>query len=90
MIFVGAFIGLIFAVILGYALRAQGRPVITGQESLQGKTGITTTDLTPVGQVQAAGELWTAEAVEGSGKIRKGEQVKIVEVQGLRLKVKKL
>ena len=89
-IFVGVFIGLIFAIILGYALRAQGRPVITGQESLQGKTGIATTDLTPAGQVQAAGELWTAEAVEGSGKIRKGEQVKIVEVQGLRLKVKKL
>jgi membrane-bound serine protease (ClpP class) len=89
-IFVGVFIGLIFAIILGYALRAQGRPVITGQESLQGKTGIATTDIAPDGQVQAAGELWTAEAVEGSGKIRKGEQVIIVEVQGLRVKVKKL
>ena len=30
-IFVGVFIGLIFAVILGFALRAQSRPVITGQ-----------------------------------------------------------
>jgi membrane-bound serine protease (ClpP class) len=89
-IFVGIFIGLIFAIILGYALRAQRRPVITGQESLQGKIGLAVTDLAPAGQVQAAGELWTAEAVEGTGEIRKGEQVKIVRVEGLRLKVKKL
>ena len=89
-IFVGVFIGLIFAVILGYALRAQGRPVITGQESLRGKTGRATTDLAPAGQVQAAGELWTAEVAEGSGKIRRGDRVEIVEVKGLILMVKKI
>ena len=89
-IFVGIFIGLIFAFILGYALRAQRRPVITGQESLGGQTGIATTDLDPPGQVQAAGELWTAEAVDGSGPIRKGERVEVVGVEGLRLKVKRL
>ena len=89
-IFVGIFIGLIFAFILGYALRAQRRPVITGQESLGGQTGIATTDLDPTGQVQAAGELWTAEAVDGSGPIHKGERVEVVSVEGLRLKVKRL
>jgi membrane-bound serine protease (ClpP class) len=89
-IFVGVFIGLIFAVILGYALRAQGRPVITGQESLRGKTGIATTDLAPAGQVRAAGELWTAELAAGSGKIRRGDRVEIVEVKGLILQVKKI
>jgi membrane-bound serine protease (ClpP class) len=89
-IFVGVFIGLIFAVILGYALRAQRRPVITGQESLRGKTGIATTDLAPTGQVRAAGELWTAELAEGSGKIRRGDRVEIVEVKGLILQVKKI
>ena len=89
-IFVGIFIGLIFAFILGYALRAQRRPVITGQESLGGKTGIAMTVLDPTGQVQAAGELWTAEAVDGSGPIHKGERVEVVSVEGLRLKVKRL
>jgi membrane-bound serine protease (ClpP class) len=89
-IFVGLFIGLIFAVILGYALQAQRRPVITGQESLRGKTGTATTGFAPAGQVQAAGELWTAEAAEGSRKIRKGDSVEIVEVKGLVLKVKKI
>jgi membrane-bound serine protease (ClpP class) len=88
-LFVGTFIGLIFAVILGYALRSQRRPVITGLESLVGKVGIATTDLAPTGQAQAAGELWTAEVAEGSGKIRKGEQVEIVEAKGLILIVKK-
>ena len=89
-IFVGVFIGLIFAVILGYALRALGRPVITGQESLHGKTGIATTDLVPTGQVRAAGELWTAELAAGSGKLRRGDRVEIVEVKGLILQVKKI
>jgi membrane-bound serine protease (ClpP class) len=89
-IFVGIFIGLIFAFILGYALRAQLRPVITGLESLRGKIGIAVTDLNPGGQVQAAGELWTAEADQSSGKILKGEQVEIIKAEGLHLQVKKL
>jgi membrane-bound serine protease (ClpP class) len=48
------------------------------------------TDLDPAGQVQAAGELWSAEAAQGSARIRKGERVEVVKVEGLRLKVKKL
>jgi membrane-bound serine protease (ClpP class) len=88
-LFVGVFIGLIFAVILGYALRAQRRPVITGQESLPGQIGIATMDIDPTGQVQAGSELWSAEMVEGSGKIHKGDKVEVVKAEGLRLKVRK-
>jgi membrane-bound serine protease (ClpP class) len=89
-IFVGGFIGAIFAVILGYALRAQRRPVITGQESLIGRIGIARSDLNPAGQVQAGSELWTAELAEGSGQIRKGDRVEVLAVDGLRLKVRKM
>lgn len=89
-IFVGVFIGLIFAVILGYALRAQSRPVITGQEGLRGRIGIATMDINPTGQVQTGSELWSAELVEGSGKVRKGDWVEVVMVNGLRLKVRKV
>jgi membrane-bound serine protease (ClpP class) len=89
-IFVGGFIGAIFAFILGYALRAQRRPVITGQESLIGRIGIARSDLNPVGQVQAGSELWTAELAEGSGQIRKGDRVEVLAVDGLRLKVRKM
>ena len=88
-IFVGVFIGLIFAVILGYALRAQRRAVITGRESLGGQSGIAVSDFNPAGQVQAAGELWSADAVDGSGKIRRGDRVEVVRVEGLRLKIRK-
>jgi len=88
-IFVGVFIGLLFTVILGYALRAQRRPIITGMESMRGQIGIAISELDPSGQVQVASELWSAEAAEGSRKIHKGDTVEVVKAEGLRLKVKK-
>jgi membrane-bound ClpP family serine protease len=42
------------------------------------------------GQVQMGSELWSAEAVHDSEKIGKGDKVEVVEVKGLRLKVKKI
>lgn len=89
-ILVGIVIGATFAVIVGFALKAQKSRIRTGQESLVGVTGRAVSDLTPAGQVQAAGELWSAEAVAGSAKIRKGDRVEVVQVEGLRLKVKKV
>jgi membrane-bound serine protease (ClpP class) len=88
-IFVGVFIGSIFAVILGYALRAQRRPVITGMESLIRQTGLAASDIDPSGQVQVASELWSADALEDSGKILRGDSIEVVKVEGLRLKVRK-
>ncbi|MFH1524244.1 MAG: nodulation protein NfeD, partial [Chloroflexota bacterium] len=79
-IFVGIFIGAIFAVIVGFALRAQRRPILTGQESLPTQTGVAVTDINPTGQIQTISELWTAELAEGSGKIRKGDKVEVVSV----------
>jgi len=35
-------------------------------------------------------ELWTAEPVPESEKIGKGDKVEVVEVEGLRLKVRKI
>ena len=88
-LFVGCFIGAIFAVILGFALRVQRRPIITGRESLGSQTGFAVSEFDPSGQVQVAGELWSAEAVDGSEKIHRGEKVEVVKVEGLRLKVRK-
>ena len=88
-VFVGVFIGLIFAVILGYALGAQRRPVITGRERLSGATGFAVSEIDPTGQAQVAGELWSADAVDGAGTIHKGDKVEVVKVEGLRLKVRK-
>ncbi len=88
-ILVALIIGISFAIIVGFALRAQKRPVITGQEGMRGQTGFARTNIDPTGQVQAGSELWTAELAEGAGKIRKGEKVEVVKVEGLTLKVKK-
>ena len=89
-ILVALIIGISFAIIVGFALRAQKKPVITGQEGMRGQTGFARTDINPTGQVQSGAELWTAELAEGQGKIRKGEKVEVVKVEGLKLKVKKL
>ncbi|MBE3038238.1 MAG: nodulation protein NfeD [Chloroflexi bacterium] len=89
-ILVALIIGISFAIIVGFALRAQKKPVITGQEGMRGQPGFARTDINPTGQVQSGAELWTAELAEGQGKIRKGEKVEVVKVEGLKLKVKKL
>jgi membrane-bound serine protease (ClpP class) len=87
---VAALTGILFFVIVGFALRAQRRPIQMGQESLHGQTGIARTAINPHGQVQSGGELWTAELAEGAKPIRAGERVEIVEAVGVRLKVRKL
>jgi membrane-bound serine protease (ClpP class) len=89
-ILVALVIGISFAIIVGFALRAQKRPVITGQEGLRGQTGIARTDINPTGQVQSGAELWTAELADGQGRIRKGQKVEIVKVEGVRVKVRKI
>ena len=88
-IIVGILIGLSFAVIVGFALRAQKRPILTGQESMARQTGVAVSDIAPEGQVQSAGELWSAQLEAGAGEVRKGEKVEVVKVVGLKLIVKK-
>lgn len=88
-IFVALITGASFAVIVGFALRAQKSRIRTGAESLPGVMGTAVTEFNPTGQVQAAGELWSAEAVSGSKKIHKGDRVEVISVEGLRLVVKK-
>jgi len=81
--------GVFFAIIVGFAVRAQRIPVHTGKQTLKGQRGVATTDLAPGGQVQAGSELWSAELAPGSEPVKAGEAVEVVDVEGLRLKVKK-
>jgi membrane-bound serine protease (ClpP class) len=85
----GLFTGAIFAVILSFALRAQRAPVRTGTGMLVGRTGSAKSLIDPHGQVQLDSELWSAELAEGEKRIKKGEPVEVVQVDGLRLKVRK-
>jgi membrane-bound serine protease (ClpP class) len=89
-ILVGLLTGAMFGVLVGFGIRAMKTPIRAGREALIGKIGVATTAFQPTGQVQVGSELWSAEADEGSGKIRKGDRVEVVEVKGLRLKVRKI
>ena len=86
---VGLGIGALFAVILTIALRSRHIPLRMGAASLLARTGIAREWSGVSGQVQLGSELWSAESAEGTGKIRKGDAVEVVQIEGLRLKVKK-
>ena len=88
-ILLAVFLGGTFAIIVGFGVRALRTPVRAGVESLAGKTGSVRAWGEAGGQVQLESELWSAEAVNESEKIRKGDHVEVVEVKGLRLKVRK-
>lgn len=86
----GLAIGAFFFAILVYALRALRAPVASGAESFVGRTGTVKASMKGSGgQVQLGSELWSADLVDDSEKIRKGDIVEVVEVKGLRLKVRK-
>ena len=85
----GVFLGLVFFGILMLALRTTHVPVRMGAEAYVGKTGTARIWDEANGQVQVESELWSAEAAHESDKISKGDRVEVVEVQGLRLKVRK-
>jgi len=80
--------GLLFLGIMIFAIRAQRKPIRTGQESLVGKIGVTRSPLNPNGTVQLGGELWSAMLVEGHEHIPHGSRVEVVAVEGIRLLVR--
>ena len=85
----GIVLGLSFFAIVSIALRAQRAPVKTGREALPGRIGTVRRDLTPRGQVQVAGELWTARLADGEEPLLPGAEIVVVEVDGLEVVVKK-
>ena len=61
--------------------------VEVGPETLMGKEAIVIEALNPKGVVKVGNELWIAECLNGAAK--KKEKVKIIEVKGARLLVKR-
>jgi len=76
---------LVFTVAIGAGIRAQKVRVTAGIESMIGATGVATSDLNPWGTVLVRAEDWSAIA-EG-GPIRKGEMVRVVGTEGIKLRV---
>jgi membrane-bound serine protease (ClpP class) len=70
-------------VVLVFALRSLRRPVITGTQMLIGQTG----EMRTGDSAQVGSELWTVEPESGSLTV--GDKVEVLEVKGLRLRVRK-
>jgi membrane-bound serine protease (ClpP class) len=80
-----AFATFFFLVVVRSALKLRRRRAITRDQVMAGREGTVVRDLDPVGVVQVAAEEWTAEAIRGTP--RRGERVRVVSMEGLRLKV---
>ena len=79
--------GVVFVWAVGAGIRAQKLRVTGGMADVMQATGVATSDLSPDGTVQVKSELWSATAV--GQPIRKGEAVRVVGAEGVRLKVDK-
>jgi membrane-bound serine protease (ClpP class) len=84
---VGATAGL-FLFVVTAGVRALSRRPLLGASGLIGQTAVARGQLAPEGQVAVQGEIWRAVA-EGA-PVDEGAPVKIVDVQGLTLKVVKV
>jgi membrane-bound serine protease (ClpP class) len=74
-----------FVVILGLGIKAQRRKPTTGIEGLTGESGNVVEILKPEGVVRVNGEFWNAESL--SGTIEKGNRIRVVKINGLKLLV---
>ncbi len=86
----GLTLGMIFFIIVGYAVRAQKTPLKMGRVMLLGQVGIVNTPLNPVGTVQLGSELWTAVVENGGQPVPKGTKVEVIDMDRLRIRVKKI
>ncbi len=78
----------VYAVVSFYiGTRALRRKAVTGMADMVGSQGKVVSQLAPEGMVMIEGELWEAKSVEGN--IDRGEEVKVVGQEGLKLFVRK-
>ncbi len=73
-----------FATVVGLALKARRRPVVSGSEGLIGWTGEALEDFDGDGRVSIRGEAWDAAT---DAPVKRGEPVRVVAREGLKLRV---
>lgn len=84
---VAAGISTIFIFLVVIVVRAHARRAVTGKEGMIGEIGVAQTELSPGGKVFVHGEIWEAEASE---PVAKGEKVEVVQVNNLKIRVRKV
>jgi membrane-bound serine protease (ClpP class) len=83
----GGFVGLLGFYIVTIVVRMKNKPVTTGIEGMIGATAIATTPLIPDGRVSYGGEDWYAVLADPTSSVDPGAVVRIVSIEGLRLRV---
>ncbi|MFC2035891.1 NfeD family protein [Chloroflexota bacterium] len=63
------------------------RKQVTGREGMIGEQGKVVEPLTPVGVITIKGEYWSAKSIDGN--IEADENVEIIRLEGLTLRVKR-
>jgi len=71
--------------IIGIALKARLRPVVSGREQLIGASGTALTDIFHEGEVFVHSEHWSATS---DSPLKKGQTVEVTGIDGLTLKVR--
>ncbi|MCX7760012.1 MAG: nodulation protein NfeD [Hydrogenothermaceae bacterium] len=81
------FSALFFLIVAYLGLKAQREKPKTGEETIVGKEAVAYTDIDGQGYVMVDGELWKAISDK---KIEKGKKVRILNAEGLTLKVEEV
>ncbi len=84
----GVLLGAFFFGLVSIGILAQKKPVIAGTEVMVGKIGYAVSEINPEGEVQVAGERWSAELDSHSPAIPGGSRIIVTRVEGLHLRVK--
>ena len=86
LVITGVAMASLFSVIVYKAAKARLAKVRTGKEALIGARGVALSDLNPKGEIRVVGEIWQAKSKDEW--INKGEEVEVVDMEGLFLIVK--
>ena len=75
-----------FLFIVGAAIKARRRPVVTGAEEMLHAAGEAVEDFERTGRVRAHGEIWLAESAQ---PLKRGDKVRVIGLDGLVLRVQR-
>lgn len=75
-----------FFAVIGMAVRARRRAIVSGHEALLNETGEVISDFEGTGWVRIRGERWRAQS---SIPLKKGQKIRVVKIDGLTLVVAK-
>jgi membrane-bound serine protease (ClpP class) len=74
-----------FLFVVGAAIKARNRPIVSGEEEMLHTIGEVLDDFDGRGRIRIHGEIWQAESPV---PLKRGDRVRVVEVDGLVLRIR--